>query len=394
MVKYHSHEALRVPLAWPPQNAGMRQMGGRGMMLNKLNKANKPPLVSNPQALDSHWLNQMLAHIGYPGQVAAVHSEAIGTGQTAHSERFVLTLEGQPDPLSFVGKFPSPDATSRATGHNHGSYMSEVCFYQQLASTVAVTLPKLVYTDINPDNSDFVLLLEDAAPAQQGDQLAGCDAKAASAVLYQAAALHAPRWGDASLAGHGFLNGADGSQPLTSAVVDALWQQFLARYAQRLPADIIAVGETLVAGWSSYSQPYTGPKTLIHGDFRLDNLLFDVHSDGVVKVTVVDWQTVGLGCAAHDVAYFLGSSFTPEVRRDLEPSLLAEYLEQLQRRGIQDYSYEQLWFDYRRYSYAGYFMAVIASILVEQTPRGDDMFMLMAMRHGQQVIDLDSAATL
>lgn len=362
--------------------------------VNHLIETKKPPLVTNPQALDLLWVNQMLSHIGSGAKASGIQSAAIGTGQTAHSERFVFSFASSDQPLSLVGKFPSPDATSRATGHTHGAYRREVYFYQQLASKVAVNIPALVYADIDPENSDFVLLLEDATPAVQGDQLVGCDAAAATAVLDQAAALHAPLWGDTSLASYDFLSGSAGSQPLEAALIEAMWQQFLARYAQRLPADIKRVGATLVAGWSSYSQAYAGPKTLTHGDFRLDNLLFDQQADGRVAVTVVDWQTVGVGCAAQDVAYFLGSSFTPEIRRELEPQLLANYLAQLEDHGVQDYSFDQLWFDYRRYSYAGYLMAIIASILVEQTPRGDDMFMLMALRHGQQAIDLDSAATL
>jgi hypothetical protein len=359
-----------------------------------MSETQRPPLRCAPQALDLGWVNQMLAHTQIDERAVAMSSAPIGTGQTAHSERFVLTLADNPNGLSLVGKFPSPDPTSKATGHSHGAYRREVYFYQQLAASVAVNVPTLIYADINPENSDFVLLLEDAAPAVQGDQLVGCDAQAAAAVLEQAAALHAPRWGDASLAGYEFLNGAAGSQRLEQELIEALWQKFLARYAQRLPTEIIDVGATLVAGWLSYSQPYKGPTTLIHGDFRLDNLLFNRPAKDLVAVTVVDWQTVGLGCAAHDVAYFLGSSFLPEVRRELERDLLQQYLSELQRRGVADYTYEQLWFDYRRYAYAGYFMAVIASILVEQTPRGDDMFMLMAMRHGQQAIDLNSAATL
>lgn len=359
-----------------------------------MNDTTTPVLRSSPQALDVTWMNQVLAYGGHSARISAIRSEPIGTGQTAHSERLSLTLKNGSGTLSMVGKFPSPDATSRATGHNHGAYAREVNFYQQLASSVSVRVPTLWYADIDPASSEFILLLEDASPAQQGDQLAGCDALAAKAVLEQAAALHAPRWGDPTLASYQFLNGSDGSQPLAHAVVEAMWQQFLQRYAERLPAEILSVGEALVAGWSSYSQPYTGTRTLTHGDFRLDNLLFDLRDGHQPSVTVVDWQTAGVGCAASDVAYFLGSSFTPELRRKLEPELLQHYLSMLQQRGITDYSYEALWFDYRRYAFAGYLMAIIASILVEQTPRGDDMFMLMARRHGQQAIDLDSAGTL
>jgi hypothetical protein len=35
-------------------------------------------------------------------------------------------------------------------------------------------------------------------------------------------------------------------------------------------------------------------------------------------------------------------------------------------------------------------MAVGASMLVERTPRGDEMFMTMARRHGAHILDLEA----
>ena len=35
-------------------------------------------------------------------------------------------------------------------------------------------------------------------------------------------------------------------------------------------------------------------------------------------------------------------------------------------------------------------MAVVASMIVKQTDRGDEMFMAMANRHARQVVDLSS----
>ena len=55
--------------------------------------------------------------------------------------------------------------------------------------------------------------------------------------------------------------------------------------------------------WPSrrYETP-SGPETLTHGDYRLDNLLFP--PDGG-RVGVVDWQTLGIGPAVGDASYFL-----------------------------------------------------------------------------------------
>ena len=114
----------------------------------------------------------------------------------------------------------------------------------------------------------------------------------------------------------------------------------------------------------------------------------------MVRLTVVDWQTAGVGCGASDVAYFLGAGLLPDVRRAHERDLLREYHDELLGYGVHDYPYERLWHDYTWYSYAGYVMAIVASMLVVQTPRGDDMFMTMASRHGQHIIDLEAERLL
>ena len=54
---------------------------------------------------------------------------------------------------------------------------------------------------------------------------------------------------------------------------------------------------------------------LVHGDYRLDNMLFG--QPGADRaLTVVDWQTVTWGPAMTDVAYFLGCALPSELRRE------------------------------------------------------------------------------
>ena len=68
------------------------------------------------------------------------------------------------------------------------------------------------------------------------------------------------------------------------------------------------------------------------------------------------------------------------------------YWEALRARGVADYGWETCWRDYRRMAFSGIVIAVVASMIVVQTERGDDMFMAMASRHAQQVLDLDAEA--
>ena len=167
------------------------------------------PVASTPADITAPWLTRVLRSLGHDVDVGIVSSRPIGTGQSAHSERFHLLYERWDGaaPKSLVAKLPHPDPTSRATGHVHGSYNREVSFYRHIAPTVRVRTPRCYYADIDLRNSDFVLLLEDMAPAQQGDQMRGCSIEEAQCALREIAGLHAPRWSDPALEQLTFLAG-------------------------------------------------------------------------------------------------------------------------------------------------------------------------------------------
>ena len=88
----------------------------------------------------------------------------------------------------------------------------------------------------------------------------------------------------------------------------------------------------------------TGVQGLVHGDYRLDNLMFPEHGDGVVAL---DWQTLAIGPRGRDLAYFLATSVLVDDRREHESALVAEYLDELRRIGVEGYSFEQCFADYR-----------------------------------------------
>ena len=98
--------------------------------------------------------------------------------------------------------------------------------------------------------------------------------------------------------------------------------------------------------------------------------------------------------AMSDVAYFIGAGLLPEERRVCEADLVRSYHRALVDAGVQDYPFERGWDDYRRGTWAGLIMAVGASMLVERTERGDEMFMAMAHRHARHALDLDAPALL
>ena len=180
------------------------------------------------------------------------------------------------------------------------------------------------------------------------------------------------------------LSSADG----TSRLLRATFPGFAERFANTVSAEIISLGARLVENFDRYNAAFPEVLTVAHRDFRLDNLLFTEH-DNNFDVKVVDWQTVGAMPGACDLGYFIGASFSVADRRDNEQSLVRRYCTGLQAEDI-GVDYQDIWAQYRLLGTSGYIMAIVASMLVKQTERGDAMFAVMANRHGQQMIDLET----
>ena len=68
---------------------------------------------------------------------------------------------------------------------------------------------------------------------------------------------------------------------------DSLLPGFLERCTTRLEPSAVACAEGLHTRFGSYTAGADGPKTVVHGDYRLDNMLFG----GPYPLAVVDWQS-------------------------------------------------------------------------------------------------------
>ena len=356
------------------------------------------PLVADPQEVGADWLTQALRADGRAnhGQVTSLRRELVGTGQMGCNVRFHLEWDGAPPdaPRTVIGKFPSADPTSRATGALQGVYRKEVEFYRQIAATVDIRVPRCFLALVDATGGEFVLLLEDVAPARQGDQLRGCGVDVAALALEELVKLHAPRWDDPALAQLDFLDGPSAERSkLLGVLYASLWPGFEARYGERLAPDVMALGARLGPALEAWSLALRSPLTVTHGDYRLDNMLFRPSGDASPLV-VVDWQTVGRGVGTSDAAYFLGAGLPVDLRRAHERELLRGYWEGLEAVGISGYTWEQCWYDYRHATFGGVVMAVIASMIVQQTERGDEMFVTMASRHGRHALDLEAERLL
>jgi hypothetical protein len=350
------------------------------------------PDIRRPKDIDARWLTAVLREGGVDADVKDFTAKNVGTGQIGESVRFALEYARDADgaPRSIVGKFPSPGDESRSAGVSLGNYRREVKFYQNLAASALISTPRCYFTDVDEATHEFVLMMEDLAPAEQGDQLVGVSVETAGIVIDEAAKLHASHWRDDGLNDHDWVNNTPkAAKPISPEMVAGLWGAFVARYGERVTAEARHIGETMIAKFDINRVKNDRPRCLTHNDFRPDNMMFATPAGGK-PITVLDWQSIGYGTGATDVAYFLGGAITPEERRANETQLLNRYLDGLEKLGVTGYAYDDLVHDYGAGSFQLFITAFFAAMVVTQTARGDDMFFCMLNGATAQIMDHDA----
>ncbi len=359
-------------------------------------------LITSADDVTAAWLTEALSGAGpRPGvaggaAVTGFVATPVGTGQMGENARFELEWDDAGGrPASVVAKFPSNDPISRATATGGGSYAREVFFYRDIATTVDIRTPRCHFADVDLESGLFVLLMEDLAPAEQGDQLSGCDAATAATALAELVRLQAPRWNDATLHDVEWLGRRVGGSTTTGDLYGLVLDGFMERIGHRLDDEaqkLVLRFRDGVAAWIAGTP--RDHLVVTHGDYRLDNMMFGAIGPTGDPVAVVDWQTPGHGHPATDLAYFLGAGLLEPDRRVHERPLVQEYHDRLTAAGVEGYSFDECWRNYRREAFAGIVMAVVASQIVVQTDRGDDMFFAMASRHATQALDLESESLI
>jgi hypothetical protein len=206
---------------------------------------------SDPETIETAWMHDVLTAAGVSDGARLHNCEFVGyvgTGQTGCNARFALTWD-RPEgrPATIMGKFPSRDETARATGFGGSAYVTEWNFYRNFAHTVDVRAPHCHHAALNVEQQGFCLIMEDLSGSEQGDHFLGLSADETSLAIDQAVKLHAPRWGDPTLAQ---------SMP-TQSTVDERSDALQMIYSMLLPAFLDRLGSRLDASIVDVCQRFT-----------------------------------------------------------------------------------------------------------------------------------------
>jgi len=347
--------------------------------------------VSIPTTLEDltpAWLTTALAGVADGARVRAVTPVVIGEGEGHVGLVARLGLEWDaPEgirrngrPASVVAKLPTSDRRARGGSELLGVYEREIRFYQDLAPAVPVRVPRCYFGAYDPGPAGdpevvarrldrlprpvlaglhrvgrwaatrstrrYVLLLEDLAPAEPGNQVGRCSPERLDQAVRTLGALHGGLWQSPTLTGHQWLSAWDAIPNLANVIFRRSRRRFEQRYGAHLTAHCRRIADWLARNGPTLTRRLaSAPATLVHGDFRLDNLFF-----GVGTPAVADWQIPSRGPGVFDVAYLLCSTLEPDATRDAEHALVRRYHAALTSTGAVDYPWERCWIDYRRAS--------------------------------------------
>ncbi|MFQ5696777.1 MAG: phosphotransferase [Myxococcota bacterium] len=334
------------------------------------------PIPSQVEHLTPEWVTSALRAGGFldTARVARIEREILGQGEgfigTIVRLRITLDRPERAAPKTLIAKLPISIAQNRTLGEMGGTYEREIRFYQALARDVGIRTPRCYYAAMDPNPAEgherqivsflerlplwlcrllmsfffwisrrsprrYILLLEDLAPARVGNQVEGCSAREAECAVRALARMHARQWNNPALEDLHWVAPIDTLSRFFHAMFLRAHGRFLEQFgpvfSPTLP-DLAAWLErhalSLVRSLASL------PRTLLHGDYRLDNLFFHEGPEGP-EVIALDWQVVALGPGELDLAYFITGNVRVHEAAGCERDLVRAYYEELRTHGVE-----------------------------------------------------------
>jgi hypothetical protein len=231
-----------------------------------------------------------------------------------------------------------------ASTFNEGG--SEAQFYRRLAS--AIGTPPLVRC-LAAIEDTCTIVLEDLRATHDHPPWPLPPSRTHCELAIDALARVHAQWWESPMLGH-TVGKLHTTESLTTMVQGI---------AGHLPVFFDAVGDSLTVDarnvykrvFSSSLKPWlrlTDQRalTIIHGDAHTWNFLFPRCGEGAAFL--IDWQLWHVDVGARDLAFLMALHWYPSRRRELELPLLRRYYEGLLAHGVNDYTFDEFWFDYRR----------------------------------------------
>jgi thiamine kinase-like enzyme len=323
------------------------------------------------EAIRPEWLTQALRGKGIITK-ATVKSLSMGMlekgwGFTSQIVRIIPDYDVHEEgaPRSLIAKIHSADPDLRALLNRRRLYEREIRFYEEIANEINLRTPRCYYSSLNIETGESILLLEDLSHARLGDHIMGCSSEEAELIVRHMAKLHATWWESPRLENTGWVPSFDEGAGSEQGFYQRSWDQVTEKIRDQSPASFLELGTRFGNHVANVrNQLGRPPRTLIHGDCRLDNIFFSSPESGVSFI-IIDWQLAMRGRGVYDIVYFLVYCLPPEQRRAIERGLLKIYHSVLVEGGVRGYEFDQCLHDYRLCTLHMFHRLMMAGVVID-----------------------------
>ena len=347
-----------------------------------------PPL---PAGLTADWLTQVLHQAGLPrdARISAVQRSSVGDGVGMMSELSRLSLTwSKPSPAlpaTIIAKYASTNPMNRAAAMSFHVYEREVRFFLEADAQTSAHTPHFYFAKMQDEH--YLLLMDDLDTHRVGSQAAGASLEDAALAIDELAKLHAPFWdnvGEFDWVPH-IANSYHATSMATFA--NDGWDNMAHVFGDHLPESIRQRRDDILAAIPALqTRMDQRPITLIHGDYRLDNMLFGTKPEHD-PVVIIDWQGPMRCKGIVDVALLLGQNAHIEVRRAHEHTLIRRYVDGLSALGV-SYPFDQAWDDYLdALLYQWCYASTVTGTLDSTNPRSSAWMSQLVARQSAATLD-------
>ncbi len=298
------------------------------------------------EGVSADWLTKALLVTGDIAEGTTVgsvehHRFAEGVGLLSELYRTTITYDGPAEgaPSSAITKFAISDPAQRGMAEALGFYSRELHFYTHLADDMPIRTPRAYAAMQNPDSGDFILIMEDVSGLRSADQQIGVTWEDALRSARNLAKLHATFHEHERLPELAEIYPPI-ENPIYLAALPGVfasgWENAQEHGAEHMTPEIKAFGDRYGELVPFLLGSFMEPTTLLHGDWRADNLFYLSGSptDENQDMAIVDFQIMGQGSGAYDLGYFAGQSIAPDVRAGRDGELIDAYIEALAAEGV------------------------------------------------------------
>ena len=300
------------------------------------------PALPSGASIDSDWLSAQLNQ-----GVDALEIEPLGVPQGFASNTMRLRPHGPSDALpdSLILKIDSDDPHSREIALHLNCFRREVGFYRAFAPQLSSLVPHAYATGNGSSDEGRWLLLEDLSMMTVGNQVRGVTAKAGAQVLDAMAEVHARFWTSSGLLSHDWLPDHQFWFQGSTDTLSSFHRNFLNDYELRVEPEALQAIEWVIEHSQAIDEAIAQrPATLVHGDLRVENVLF-ANTASQRDVVLIDWGTPTRSMAAMDLAFLIGGSVPMPARRGRLRDLCSHWHQGLIRRGVKDFTLSDAWAD-------------------------------------------------